>query len=59
MALGSYYFKEKNAPDQFQFDETKQYSFEIKENSSTGELVNVSNGIKKTSLNLKKSVDWT
>ncbi|MCO6018730.1 hypothetical protein CKN86_04130 [Carnobacterium divergens] len=54
MALGSYYFKETKAPDQFQFDESKQYPFEIKESSTTGELVKVSNGIKKTSLNLKK-----
>ena len=35
-------------------DHTKQYPFEIKENSATGELIPVTNKIKKTSLNLTK-----
>ncbi|MEG1173530.1 Cna B-type domain-containing protein [Carnobacterium sp.] len=54
MELGQYYFKEVSAPEQFDVDQTKQYPFEIKENSATGELIPVTNKIKKTSLNLTK-----
>ncbi|MGY3779406.1 Cna B-type domain-containing protein [Isobaculum melis] len=54
LALGQYYFKEIAAPSHFSIDKDKTYPFEIKASSETGVLINVTNSIEKTSLNLKK-----
>lgn len=54
LALGQYYFKEVAAPSHFIFDKDKTYPFEIKESSEAGVLINATNSIEKTTLNLKK-----